>query len=167
MPSATAFSRAGPARAGLPTRLRGFTIIEIMLAAVILAILGAIAVPMYENYITEARIATAIRDIRQISLILDDRFLDNDPPATLADVGVDLVDPWGNAYEYLWLRGNPAPGLNGKRRRDKSMNPVNTDYDLYSRGPDGKTTAQFTAGKARDDIVRANDGDFVGLASDH
>ena len=174
---------AGPATGGMQealttTRMRtpfrhqaarpgGFTIVEIMIAVVVLGIIGAIAVPIYENYITEARIATAIKDIRQISLILDDRFLDNEPPPTLADVGITLVDPWGNAYQYLWLRGNPAPGLNGQRRRDKSMNPVNTDYDLYSMGPDGLTAAQFVAGQARDDIVRANDGDFVGVAADH
>jgi hypothetical protein len=31
-------------------------------------------------------------------------------------------------------------------------------------GQDGKTSAQFTAKKARDDIVRANDGGYYGLA---
>ena len=76
-------------------------------------------------------------------------------------------DPWGNPYQYLWLRGNPAPALKGERRRDKSMNPVNTDYDLYSLGADGLTAPQFVAGEALDDVVRANDGDFLGLAGDH
>ena len=145
----------------------GFTLIEIMIAVVILGILVSISLPFYEGYITEARIDTAIKDIRQMEVILNDRFTDNDPPATLAAAGISLTDPWGNPYQYLWLRNNPAPGLNGARRRDKSMNPVNTDYDLYSMGADGLTAAQFTAGKARDDVVRANDGDFVGLAEDH
>jgi general secretion pathway protein G len=148
-------------------RRRGFTLIEIVITVAILAILGALAVPFYQGYVLEARIGTAIRDIRQMELILDDRYLDNDPPATLADAGINLVDPWGNAYRYLWLDGNPSGSVNGARRRDKAMNPVNTDYDLYSMGEDGQTSAQFTAGNARDDIVRANDGDFVGLAGDH
>lgn len=145
----------------------GFTLIEIMIAVAILAIIAAIAMPYYQGYVTESRIATAIKDIRQIELILNDRFLDNDPPASLAAVGINMSDPWGNPYQYLWLRNNPAPGINGKRRRDKSANPVNSDYDLYSMGPDGVTTAQFTGKQARDDIVRANDGDFVGVAEDH
>ena len=34
-------------------------------------------------------------------------------------------------------------------------------------GRDGKTIAQFTAKKARDDIVRANDGEYYGLAEYH
>ncbi|WP_078121666.1 prepilin-type N-terminal cleavage/methylation domain-containing protein [Thiosocius teredinicola] len=148
-------------------RSGGFTLIEVMIGVAILSILAAIAIPYYNGYIAEGRIATAIKDIRQIELILNDRFLDNDPPATLAAVGINMRDPWGNPYQYLWLRNNPAPGINGSRRRDKSANPVNSDYDLYSMGPDGVTTAQFTGKNARDDIVRANDGDFIGVAADH
>lgn len=145
---------------------RGLTLIEIMVTVAILSVIGALAVPIYENYVTEARIQTAIQDIRQMELILNDLYLDDDPPATLAAAGLSLVDPWGNPYQYLWLRGNPA-SVSGSRRRDKSMNPVNSDYDLYSMGADGQTSAQFVASKARDDVVRADDGDFVGLAGDH
>jgi general secretion pathway protein G len=138
-----------------------------MIVLAILTILGTLAVPAFKNHVNEARIATAIKDIHQISLILDDLYLDGNPPATLAAAGVNLTDPWGNPYQYLWLRGNPAPALKGERRRDKSMNPVNTDYDLYSLGADGLTAPQFVAGEALDDVVRANDGDFLGLAGDH
>lgn len=145
----------------------GFTLIEIVIAVAIVTILAALAVPFYEGYVLEARIGTAMKDIRQMELILNDRYIDNDPPATLADAGINLVDPWGNPYRYLWLDGNTAPGVSGERRRDKSLNPVNTDYDLYSMGADGVTAAQFTAGNAQDDVVRANDGDFIGLAKDH
>lgn len=138
-----------------------------MVVVAILAILGTLALPAYQNYVNEARIATSIKEIQQISLVLDDLYFDGKPPATLAAAGVDLTDPWGNPYQYLWLRGNPSPAVNGTRRRDKSMNPVNTDYDLYSLGADGLTAPQFVAGEALDDVVRANDGDFVGLAEDH
>ena len=138
-----------------------------MIVVAVLTILGTLALPAYENYVKEARIATAIKQIQQISLILDDLYFDGNPPPTLAAAGVSLTDPWGQPYQYLWLRGNPAPGLNGLRRRDKSLNPVNTDYDLYSIGADGLTVPQFNGPKAHDDVVRANDGDFVGLAEDH
>ena len=47
------------------------------------------------------------------------------------------------------------------------MNPLNTDFDLYSMGPDGQTQKQLTAAKARDDIVRAGNGGFIGKAEDH
>jgi general secretion pathway protein G len=149
-------------------RQRGFTLIELVIAVAILAIVAAAAIPIYEGYVKEARIAKSIQDMRQMALILDDLYQDGSPPATLAAVGLDsMIDPWGAPYRYLWLRGNPALGIDGQRRRDRSMNPVNSDYDLYSIGADGQTSVQFVAQKARDDVVRANDGDFFGLANDH
>jgi len=45
--------------------------------------------------------------------------------------------------------------------------PINTDFDLYSMGPDGRSAPPLTAKHSRDDIVRANDGAFIGLASDY
>ena len=93
--------RQPPIRQTSPPRIRtllwaGMTLVEIMVVLAILAIAGTLAVPVYQNYINEARIATAIKDIRQISLILDDLFLDGNPPATLAAVGINQTDPWGN-----------------------------------------------------------------------
>jgi general secretion pathway protein G len=44
------------------------------------------------------------------------------------------------------------------------MVPVNSDYDLYSMGKDEDSQAAFTAQVSRDDVVRANDGNFFGLA---
>jgi general secretion pathway protein G len=52
-------------------------------------------------------------------------------------------------------------------RRDKNLNPLNRDFDLYSVGKDGQTQTQLTAARARDDIVRAGNGSFIGKAEDH
>ena len=43
--------------------------------------------------------------------------------------------------------------------------PINSSYDLFSQGKDGQSSPPLTASASRDDIVRANDGDFIGLAS--
>ncbi len=50
-------------------------------------------------------------------------------------------------------------------RKDRFLHPINSDYDLYSMGKDGRTTEALTAKMSHDDIIRANDGGFVGLAS--
>jgi general secretion pathway protein G len=42
--------------------------------------------------------------------------------------------------------------------------PINTDYDLYSMGKDGKSQPPLTAKDSRDDIIRANDGAYIGPA---
>ena len=49
----------------------GFTLIELMIAVVILAILAAIAMPMYSNYITKAKVRNAQSDLVTLSLVLE------------------------------------------------------------------------------------------------
>jgi general secretion pathway protein G len=52
-------------------------------------------------------------------------------------------------------------------RKDKNLHPLNSDFDLYSIGKDGESRQPLTAKWSRDDVVRANDGGFVGLASEY
>jgi general secretion pathway protein G len=59
------------------------------------------------------------------------------------------------------------PGVLGKMRRDHFLVPVNTDFDLYSLGKDGLSQSPFTAAASQDDIVRANNGLYVGLVSEY
>lgn len=49
-------------------------------------------------------------------------------------------------------------------RKDRFLHPINSDYDLYSVGKDGETVIPLTARPSHDDVIRANDGSFVGLA---
>ena len=55
----------------------------------------------------------------------------------------------------------------GKPRKDHALHPINTDYDLFSVGKDGKSTAALTAKISQDDIVRANNGRFLGFVSNY
>ena len=52
-------------------------------------------------------------------------------------------------------------------RKDRNLVPINTDYDLYSKGPDGASSPPLTARAGQDDIVRANDGAYIGVAADY
>ncbi|RKZ94457.1 MAG: prepilin-type cleavage/methylation domain-containing protein, partial [Gammaproteobacteria bacterium] len=74
------------------------------------------------------------------------------------------TDPWGNLYQFLNM--STVVG-NGQKRKDKNLVPLNTDYDLYSSGPDGQSVGPLTAAKSRDDIIRANNGGYVGKAEDY
>ena len=42
---------------------------------------------------------------------------------------------------------------------------INSDFDLYSSGPDGQSMPTLNATVSRDDIVRAADGAFYGVAA--
>jgi general secretion pathway protein G len=116
-------------------------------------------------------------------------------PNMLADIGRGgLLDPWGNPYQYVKFvasgggaggggnggggngngNGNGGNGgggngggggIAGQARKDRFLVPINSTYDLYSMGPDGRTALPLTASASRDDVIRANDGSYIGLAS--
>jgi general secretion pathway protein G len=121
-------------------RLRGFTLIEVMIVIVILGILAALIVPKVMGRPDEARVVAARQDIATIMQALKLYKLDNRRYPT-AEQGLEALvtkpttapvpenwksylerlpkDPWGNPYQYL------NPGVNG-------------EVDVLSYGADGK-----------------------------
>jgi len=120
---------------------KGFTLIELMIVVVILAVLAAAVVPRLAGRTQQARTSTAKMDISgNINVALDLYELDNgryptteqglaalmtkpsSSPTPMNWNGPYLkkkpIDPWGNEYKYA------CPGTH------------NNDYDLYSVGPD-------------------------------
>lgn len=115
----------------------GFTLIEIMVVVVIMAILAAIVVPKIINRPDQAKIVKAKQDILAIENAMDLYKLDNGSYPT-QDQGIQALvtkpttdpmpsnwqgylknvpmDPWGYPYNYL------NPGKHG-------------DIDLYTYGP--------------------------------
>jgi general secretion pathway protein G len=145
-------------------RQRGFTLLELMAVVALIAVLGALAIPGYNGYVERARMGRATGDIGTISLNLYRWQLNTGSfPATLAVAGVALNDPWGQPYEYTRVEGTPQNQL----RKDHNLHPINTDFDLYSIGPDGATQKPLTAQPSRDDIIRANDGAYIGVAANY
>lgn len=134
-----------------------------MIVIALVGTLAAIALPNYLEYREKAKIAVAIGDIRAMEKMIANFTLDNDRlPSSLAEIGMGgWLDPWGVPYQFVVVAGTPT----GKLRKDRFLVPVNTDYDLYSKGRDRKSVTPFTAAASQDDIVRANDGGYVGLAS--
>jgi general secretion pathway protein G len=141
----------------------GFTLIEVMIVVAIIGTLASIATPNYISYREKAVMAKCISEMKIIEKELMLYFIDNDVfPPNLDDIGLsNLRDPWGRPYEYLPVEGTPK----GKLRKDHFLVPVNTDFDLYSKGPDGRSVSPFTAKHSRDDIVRANNGQYMGPVS--
>ncbi len=123
-------------------RARGFTLIEIMVVVVILAILGTLVAPQILGRIDEARVTKTRNDLRLYESALDLYRMDNFRYPT-TEQGLDALvhrpndpnlknyrpegyvkqlqkDPWGHDYVYV------SPGTGG------------APYDLLSLGADGQ-----------------------------
>jgi general secretion pathway protein G len=148
----------------------GFTLIELLFALAIVSVLSAIAIPVYQTNISKSETNHAINDIKAIEICIERFYTENfSYPADLAEIASCLpnngIDPWGNAYIYLNIIDG-GPGIKGQVRKDKRLNPINTNFDLYSKGKDGKSKKQLDNKDSVDDIVLARDGAFVGISAD-
>jgi general secretion pathway protein G len=149
--------------------VRAFTLVELMTVVAIVGTLAAIGVPTYNGYIDKGRNTTAMVDISDMQVrIARFRAERGRLPVSLAEAGfAGRLDPWGNAYQYTLLEGLNKNDFDAKARWDKHEKPLNFDYDLGSVGKDGKTKPKISHQDAWDDIIRANGGRYVGLASDY
>lgn len=122
-------------------RQRAFTLVEMLLVLVILAVLAAIVIPKFSGRSQQAKETAAKSQIASIELALDafevdtgaypqggsglDALIDQ-PNGAQNWKGPYLkkgipADPWGNAYVYAY------PGRNNVK-----------GYDIMSMGPDGR-----------------------------
>jgi general secretion pathway protein G len=126
------------------TRNKGFTLMEMLVVLVIIALLAGIAVPVYFSRVATARLQKAQTDFGTIATALALYKLDNDMLPTSEQGLAALVsrprqapvparfkpggylaelpaDPWGFEYQYL------APSRDGSR-----------EFELFSLGADGR-----------------------------
>ncbi|MBI2800096.1 MAG: prepilin-type N-terminal cleavage/methylation domain-containing protein [Gammaproteobacteria bacterium] len=147
---------------------RGLTLIELMLCIIVAGFLLTIGMNTYNHYIEDAKIKSTTLEMTSIEAAIERYVFDeNILPAALSDIYQPLPqDAWGSPFEYLRLRPS-SKGSKGKARKDHNLVPINSDYDLYSSGPDGQSVGPLTAKASRDDIVRGNNGSYVGPAAEY
>ena len=96
------------------TRRQGFTLHELMIVVAIIAILAAIAIPSYTEYVRRSRVTEAISTLSGMRVKLEQYYQDNrqydgaclvPPPATVAPKPADTVN-------WLYTCNPPAAGNN-------------------------------------------------------
>jgi general secretion pathway protein G len=138
------------------------TLAEGLLATALLAVGVDAVVAEVSTRVEHARIEQAKQEMTRIERAIEAyRARHHELPGSLTDLGPQTpVDPWGRPYEYVSF---DLRGTVGQRTFDGL--PINSEYDLYSRGADGRTDGNLRIETARDDIVRARDGAYIGLAA--
>jgi general secretion pathway protein G len=124
-------------------------------------LLSSFAIPAFNGYVERSRVSRAVSDIGTMSLQLYRwQHETNTLPTKLAEAGLGGDDPWGRPYVYVRAAGVSQAQL----RKDEELAPLNSDFDLYSLGPDGVSALSLPSAPSRDDVVRADNGAYIGLA---
>lgn len=144
--------------------MRGYSFIELLVVIALLVTVIGTGIPLYAAYIEKARITKATEEISALQKEIQMYKLHKKVlPGRLSDIrNADLVDPYGTPYQYHNFTNAHEKE---KRRKDRFLVPLNKEYDLYSMGKDGKSQPPLTAKESYDDIVRANNGIYIGPAS--
>ncbi len=145
----------------------GYSLVEVLAVLAIAGLLAGLGFPRLRGSLERARVARAVGDLRAIQADLMAIESQGQPlPPTLDAIGRGAMrDPWGRAYVYLPFP--PGRRVPPGARRDRFLVPVNSTFDLYSLGRDGQSAPPFTAAPSLDDVVRANDGGYLGLAANY
>ena len=150
-----------------PRYSQAFTLIELALTVGVVVLMFTLLIPTSVKMIEKVKLQKAEPELEDIAHRIDAYHMQNRQfPDSLLDVfGTLPLDPWGNPYQYLKLSGEKKNVIKGQQRKINAV-LLNSDYDLYSMGPDGQSQAPLTAAASRDDIIRARNGNFFGQAGD-
>ena len=145
-----------------------FSLVEMAVVIILIGLFFGMFHPVYIHYVNEKKSVDVVEKIEELGDLIDDFYDKNGHyPDSLEEViSPPPLDPWGNPYEYLRIDGGSIKDK-GKLRKDKNLVPINSDFDLYSKGPDGQSVSPLTAAPSKDDIVRGRNGDFIGLATEY
>ena len=90
------------------TRLRGLTLIEVIVTMAIVGILAAIALPSYFEFVTRSKIIDGTTKLGDFRSKMEKYFMDN--RSYLNGAGCGLPDPPAAASDYFTITcGSPAP----------------------------------------------------------
>ena len=132
---------------------RAFTLIEMLVVILILAILAALIIPRLIGRTSDAKIAKAKSDIATVSSLLQQYRLDNDRFPTTEE-GLNA------------LRVRPGSARNWKgpyTTKDIPMDPWGNPYLYQSPGPDGQ---DFLVTSYGEDGAPGGEGNAADITSD-
>jgi len=124
-----------------PHKIKGFTLLELMIVVAIIAILSGIAIPAYNGYITTGRLTECANEITAIKLAQKQFFLENNrffpnPNATVTSVAANYLAieaQSGGYFRSTYREHGGVAGIGGAAYTAH----VHCDYAITTPDPAG------------------------------
>ena len=155
---------------------KGFTLIELIVVLGVVAVLTIIGTRVYSHFINQAKNTRAVAEVRVLEKEILEFWQTNDRlPDSLAEIDrAAVLDPWKTPYQYINFDTTSGAedikrttGKKGKGKGSGKSSSLNEDFDLFSMGKDRMSAPDLSDASSQDDIIRADDGTYTGLASEY
>lgn len=118
---------------------RGFTIVEIMVGVAIVAILGAIAMPMYAGYVTRSKIPAGLDALSSVSTRMEQYYQDRGNYGDNGTCGNGLAMPTPNNFTtvscaVVTVNGVPNQGFTATVTGSSTDGLGEYSYSINHRG---------------------------------
>ena len=95
------------------TGARGFTLMELVVTMTIIAILAAIAIPSYSQYITRSKMRVAQTALMEAAVRQQSYLLERRSYATTANLGYEIPGEITKDYDAIQVGGDPEGAFAG------------------------------------------------------
>lgn len=121
-------------------RAAGFTLIELMMTVAIAAILAAVAIPMYRDYVIRSRIIDATSRLSDFRVRMEQYFMDNRTYAAGASCGVPNPAARDDAAFTITCAGASATAYTATATGKESKGMKDFAYTIVASGAKATTS---------------------------
>jgi type IV pilus assembly protein PilE len=117
----------------------GFTLIEVMITVAIVAILAAVALPAYSDYVRRGKVPEATNTLAAMRVQLEQFYQDNRNYANAAGTACGIADPTSTNFTYACVPGNSGQTYTVTATGSANRGTDNMTYTINQAGNRGST----------------------------
>jgi type IV pilus assembly protein PilE len=118
---------------------RGFTIVEVMVTMAILAILGAVSLPMYSSYVVRSKVPAALDALSSVASRMEQYYQDRGNYGNAGSCGNGMAMPTPTNFQVvsctvLTINGVPFQGFTATVTGESTSGMAGYSYSINHRG---------------------------------